>query len=674
MRCRLVLSFLAVFAGGPAYPCALAAQAPAPSLDEWMNLKTADVGVISPDGGFLLYSLQSSNWERNARQDQLWVVSRATGERRQLTNEPGSVRSAAWSPDGTRVGFLTSREGAAQVYLISAAGGTAMPLTNAENGVDGFRWSPDGKRIAFTSSALGKAAAPEPKEYHVAGNDAAWSAGLWVVDVGAGLPAAPATAIRLTDPTSFGVDDIAWSPDAKHIAVSGYEHASPDVFGSNDIYVVEVGSKAVRRLPAPGPDFFPVWSPDGQTLAFKTFLRSAADEYHTYNLGYVAVVPAAGGPVRLLSEGFDENATPIAWGPDGIYFTARHRTWQHLYRLDPGTSAVTRITEPLESVNFNFSFSADYKTFAFTAATPSRFQEIYVAPVEHAAGATSMTSTGGQLAAWKLPLPTVINWTSADGTPVEGVLFKPAGFDSTRRYPLVVIIHGGPLGVDQPVLSPADLYAPALYTARGALVLKPNYRGGIGYGAEFRKKLIRSLGIPQYEDILGGVDLLIQQGIVDSSRVGAMGWSHGGYLAAMISTYSDRFRAVSVGAGVSDWRLFYTLGAGNTVKPDYALELPWDDPEYYRSTAPLTYIKRARTPTLIQHGENDRTAPVAGAYELHRALLDQGVPVKLMLLRGAGHLPSGLAQMRAVIEQNLAWFDQWLFAKGGPGAFSTPLP
>ncbi len=645
------------------HPPTLPAQAPVPSLDQWMNLETADVGVISPDGGSLVYSLQSSVWERNAREDQIWLVSRATGARRQLTHEGGSVWGAAWSPDGTRVAFLTSRGGAAQVYLIPAAGGTAMPLTNAENGVDGFRWSPDGRQIAFTSSAVGKAAAPEPKEYHLVGNDPAWSAGLWVVDVGPGIPAAPTAAIRLTDPAALGVDDIAWSPDSKRIALSGYEPAAADVFGSYDIYVVEVSSRAVRRLPAPGPNFFPVWSPDGQTIAFKTFLRSATEEYHTYNLGYVAVMPAGGGPVRLLSEAFDENATPIAWAPDGIYFTARQRTWQHLYRLDPRTTGVARVTEPLESVNFNFSFSADYKTFAFTAATPSRFQETYVAPLGHAAAATPMTSTGRQLAGWKLPEPAVINWTSADGTPIEGVLFKPAGFDSTRRYPLVVIIHGGPLGVDQAVLSPEDPYAPALYTARGALVLKPNYRGGIGYGAAFRKLLIRHLGIPEYEDILGGVDLLIRQGIVDSSRVGAAGWSHGGYLAALISTYSDRFRAVSVGAGVSDWRLFYTLGAGSTVKPDYALALPWDDPEYYRATAPLTYIKRARTPTMIQHGENDRTAPVASAYELRRALLDQGVPVKLMLLHGVGHQPSRLADMRAVTEQNLAWFDQWLFAR-----------
>src|SRR6185436_5438899 len=251
MGCKAVVLFLAVLAGGLADPIVLlAAQAPSPSLDEWMNLQTADVGVLSPDGGFLLYSLQSSNWERNARQDQVWIVSRATGERRQLTHEAESVGRAAWSPDGRRVAFVTSRGGAPQVYLIPAAGGTATQLTNAENGVDGFLWSPDGKQIAFTSSALGRAAAPEPKEYHVAGNDAAWSAGLWVVDVGEDSSTGPAAAIRLTDPTVFGVDDIAWSPDAKRIAVSGYEPASPDVFGSFDIYVVEVGSHAVRRLPA----------------------------------------------------------------------------------------------------------------------------------------------------------------------------------------------------------------------------------------------------------------------------------------------------------------------------------------------------------------------------------------------------------------------------------------
>lgn len=173
--------------------------------------------------------------------------------------------------------------------------------------------------------------------------------------------------------------------------------------------------------------------------------------------------------------------------------------------------------------------------------------------------------------------------------------------------------------------------------------------------------LVHDLGISEYWDVISGVDHLIAQGIVDPQRVGAMGWSHGGYIAAFLTTYSDRFRAITVGEGVSDWRVFYTVGAGSTVKPDYPKGTPWDDPEYYRSVSPLTYVKQARTPTLIQHREFDRIAPPVGAFELYKALKDQGVTTRMIIYKGAGHLPSGLQQTRAVVEHNYDWFRRWIW-------------
>jgi dipeptidyl aminopeptidase/acylaminoacyl peptidase len=220
---------------------------------------------------------------------------------------------------------------------------------------------------------------------------------------------------------------------------------------------------------------------------------------------------------------------------------------------------------------------------------------------------------------------------------------------------------GGPVDVDQATITRDFPYIAELLVAKGAIVLRPNYRGSSGYGRKFRELLVRNLGISQYWDVIAGVDYLIAQGTVDPKRVGVMGWSHGGYLAAFFTTYSDRFKAVSVGAGVSDWRIFYTVGAGSAVKPDYMKANPWDDPEYYRLTSPLSYVKQAKTPTLIQHGGSDGTAPIVGAYELNRALKDNGAPVKMIVYNGAGHLPSGLKQTRFVIEHNYEWFSQWIW-------------
>lgn len=300
---------------------------------------------------------------------------------------------------------------------------------------------------------------------------------------------------------------------------------------------------------------------------------------------------------------------------------------------------------------------------AFLGRDSARYQEVYVSPVDGTDRPKRLTSMGDQLRGWPIGSREVIRWTSTDGTPIEGVLVKPADFDPARKYPLLVVAHTGPLEADQPTTGRDFPYTADLYTMRGIIVLRPNYRGSIGYGARFRAALVRNQGLPQYQDLITGVDHLIAQGFVDSSRVGAAGWSAGGYPVAFGAVWENRFRAVSVLETGADWRLFYTLGAGAGVRPDYAQALPWDDPDYYRMTSVVTHIKRARTPMLIQHGDADNTAPIAAAYELHRALKDQGVPVRMVVFRGMGHVPNTLPQARAIMEQNLDWFDQWLLRK-----------
>jgi dipeptidyl aminopeptidase/acylaminoacyl peptidase len=256
----------------------------------------------------------------------------------------------------------------------------------------------------------------------------------------------------------------------------------------------------------------------------------------------------------------------------------------------------------------------------------------------------------------------VVEWTAGDGTPIEGVLVKPAGFDPAKRYPLLVVIHTGPVRTAQPVLDSELPYPVELFAARGALILEPNYRGSAGYGERFRKLLIGQLGAPEVDDVLTGVDALIAKGIVDPKRVGAMGWSHGGYVAAMIAASSDRFAAVSAGAGVSDWQTFYTQSDGGPWAAEYHNGTPWDVPEAFRASAPLTYVKNAHTPTLIQHGERDPRAPIAGSYELRQALLDQGVRVKMIVYDKAGHAGGGFTpnQLREVMEHNVEWFEPLL--------------
>ena len=220
----------------------------------------------------------------------------------------------------------------------------------------------------------------------------------------------------------------------------------------------------------------------------------------------------------------------------------------------------------------------------------------------------------------------------------------------------------------------ADRYYPMeRFVAKGALILRPNYRGSAGYGEKFRSLNVRNLGVGDYADVISGVDYLIAQGFVDKDRVGSMGWSEGGYISAFITTSSDRFKAVSVGAGISDWMTYYANTDITPFTPQYLRATPWDDPEIYKKTSPISYIAKAKTPTLIQHGGSDRRVPIANAFELRQALEDHGVPVKLVVYDGFGHPINKPKQQRAVMEENENWFDHYIWGDPLPSALTPTV-
>ena len=280
-----------------------------------------------------------------------------------------------------------------------------------------------------------------------------------------------------------------------------------------------------------------------------------------------------------------------------------------------------------------------------------------------------------QAKAFTLGTREVISWKSQDGATIEGVLIKPANFDSSKRYPLLCVIHGGPTGVDRPaLLTPDARYYPAdIWAARGALILKVNYRGSAGYGEAFRKLNIRNLGVGDAWDVISGVDSLIARGWVDPARVASMGWSQGGYISAFLTASSDRFKAISVGAGISNWATYYYNTDITTFTINYLGEDPIDDPAIYAKTSPMSYITKAKTPTLIQHGDRDPRVPIANAYELRQGLEDRGVKVEMVVYKGFGHGINKPKSMRAVMQHNLAWFNHYLFGDAPPDLSNLPV-
>jgi dipeptidyl aminopeptidase/acylaminoacyl peptidase len=625
----------------------------APTADQILSLKRAGSPEISPDGRWVAYTVRETNWDDNSYETEIWLADVSTGSTRQLTNAKKSSQSPSWAPDGSKLAFISDRTDKRQIYLINPQGGEAEALTNLEDGVEGgVAWSPDGKAIAYTAKEAKTAAMKDREkkygEFQVVEQDHRMTH-LFTIDV-------RTKETRTLTSGSFTVGSFSWSPDGRSIA---FDHRVNPLLangGSADISIVTVSDASVRKLVSQeGPDSRPVWSPDGSRIAFETAMANPA---FFYSNSLIAIVPAGGGTPTVVSSAFDEDPSIVAWKPGGLFFAASARTYSYLYKLNPDTKAVTKVSPVDRTVNSSFSLSKDGETIASLRSDAMSMAEVFV-------GSKKLTDLNAQTAGWPAGTLDVVSWKSQDGATIEGVLHKPADFDPAKKYPLLVVIHGGPTGVSRAVPFTSTIYPIDVWVPRGVLILEPNYRGSAGYGEKFRALNVRNLGVGDAWDVLSGVDSLIAKGMVDPARVGTMGWSQGGYISAFLATHdASRFKAISVGAGISDWMTYYVNTDITPFTRQYLKSTPWDDPEIYAKTSPITYIKQAKTPTLIQHGATDQRVPLPNAFELYHGLQDNHVPTKLIVYQGfggVGHGPSKPKSNRATMDHNLEWFDQYFF-------------
>lgn len=684
-----------------------------PTLQESLSLKSVGSPKISPDGRNIVYQVQETNWKDNEFVQQIWLVSVATGKSFQLTRGKKSAGAAEWSPDGRWLAFVTEREPTAveppaptppgkteqkteekkqeqaekkdekkeespkpagtQIWLISPGGGEAWQLTKSETDVGEFHWSKDSKSIAFTADAPEIKASKDRKEkysdYEVFEKDYRQNQ-LWLVDVSAAEKnSLPVDAKRLISDLSINLTDFSWSPDSTKIAFSATQNPMLAFRGNQDVYLLDLAknNSVTKIVCLPGPDSAPKFSPDGKSIAFQTAL---AQPYYYYANGHIAVVDLAAvlakpattpADVRDLTAKFDEDPYLLDWGPNGIYFGAQQKTSAHIFRVNPGSAEIERISSPDSLLLEDASFTPDGKIVALVSEDSTHLGEIFVTSVSPFAP-KKLTDMTAQVRDWNLGKPEVISWKSQDGAQIEGILYKPADYDPSKKYPLFVEIHGGPTGTSVPTLSAAEYAYPIQqFLAKGALVLQPNYRGSAGYGAEFRALNVRNLGVGDMWDVMSGVDYLIDKGIVDASEMGSMGWSEGGYISSFLTTHTTRFKAISEGAGISDWTIYYVNTDITPFTRQYLHATPWDDPEVYAKTSPITTIKQSKTPTLIQQGSNDKRVPVPDSYELYRGLQDQGVESRMILYSGFGHGINKPKSLQALLQSNFDWFNHYIW-------------
>ena len=646
-----------------------------PTIDELLTIKSIGAAQISPDGKHVAYTVTNGDFKQDAFVTQIWLAETGSpGRTLQLTRGDKSSTNPRWSPDGEWLAFTSNRiDDKNQIFVINPAGGEAVQLTKSETAISSFAWSEDGRSIAYTATEPAPQVSKDRKDYlgdyEVVRKDYNF-AHLWTLDVSEALKA-PVVGKQRTKKKDFSVDSFSWSRDGSKIAFSAT--LNPDLIQgvTSDVYLLNLADDMVTKLVSqPGPDSNPRWSPDGKQIVFSSTMGNTV--FFASN-SRLAVVPAAGGTPRSITDKFDENPNLLEWRTDGVYFTGQQKTATHLFRVDPASGKITRVTSPDNFLGGSFSFTRDGRQLAVTAASPTTLTELFVSDAS-SFSPRALTNMTEQTKPLLLGTREVVSWKSTDGTVIEGVLIKPADFDPAKKYPLLCVIHGGPTGVDRPaLLSPDSRYYPSdIWAARGALVLKVNYRGSAGYGEKFRKLNVRNLGVGDAWDVVSGVDYLISKGWVDKDKVGCMGWSQGGYISAFLTASSDRFVAISVGAGISNWATYYYNTDITPFTINYLGNNPVADPEIYQKTSPMAYVKNARTPTLIQHGELDRRVPIANAYELRQALEDKGVRVEMIVYKGFGHPITKPKAMRAVMNHNLSWFNHYLWNDPLPD-FANPV-
>ncbi|WAH36134.1 S9 family peptidase [Alicyclobacillus dauci] len=638
------------------------------SIEEVISIPALREIAVHPDGSAVAYVKRVANWDDNIYVDHVQIFEKTSGRHVSLTS--GNVASSApmWSPDGKKLAYLQAGpEGDAkkQIYLYTMETATSLRVTRAVNDVKSFRWAPDGSGLYYISELAASGKQKERKrlygdfEYvNIDDNKStlyfcpinpALARTLGPLqgpsDVRQDVLSDEELAICLIEMADVHVSAFDVSRDGEKIVVAIAPSSRITDVEKTEFHLLDVATRHMTPLPIPKPVYYDVhFSPDGRKICYTK--RPPDNAY--YDTDVLESYDLETKKCERLTGDLDESVYPVAWIKSGIVIEWQDKTSRkiELVKADGSRELVAGGDGHLA---YGASVSADGEQIAYLKASDTELADVFL-------NGERVTNRNQHYEGRAKSTKRVIEWESGDGTAIEGILSIPPDFDQSKRYPLLVVIHGGPVAASFAVPT-SNLYYPIeSFIECGFIVLEPNYRGSAGYGSKFRRLNVRNLGIGDYSDVIAGVDHLVSQGFADASRVGVMGWSQGGYISAFCSTYSNRFKAVSVGAGISNWATYYVSTDIHPFTRHYLAATPWEDEVIYKRTSPITYVNEASTPTLIQHGDNDSRVPVQNAYELYQGLSDVGVDANLIIFKGMGHGADKPGLHRAIQKQNLAWF------------------
>lgn len=691
------------------------------------ELRQASAPVVNRDGTRGLYTLSTPDWKQARRQSDIYLVHLKDGvssTRRLTFTKDKDETSPRWAPDGGFV-FASNRDaapatgaaprdangGGNQLYYMRTDGGEGRKLTDAAGGVGQFQFTRTGQWLIYSAGRADQQqlwgisgqhldAAPAQLTRHPTAvrqwylshdgakvfflapdttftderrrteaqfgvmirNAVEPRVHLWELDL------ATRATRRLTADSTYSITNVSLSDDGRWAGFNAtrddrYYRGTTDERNASEAYLLEIATGKVERLTnnvdiGEGPVSF---SPDSRTIAY-----AAEDDFRMMRNRKLYVRPVDGGAWRKLGAAFDGDLSVGWWSADGktIYFNEGWRATNQLFAVDVGSGAVSQLTDLKASLTVarDDDSGALLITYSDPATPPSAYTVSSLDQIGTRNAWVRLTNPNPQVDAFALGDAEEMCWKSTDGARACGVLVKPVGYTKGTRYPLIVAIHGGPAAAD--VLGFNGGYGSQIYAGAGYAVLMPNYRNSTNYGQKFKIESQGDYFTKGYQDIMTGVDQLIKDGVVDGAKMGALGWSAGGHWSNWILTHTDRFKAISTGAGTMNWLSMYAQSDVQRVRQWYMGDkLPYDDFDRWFAQSPMKYIKNARTPTMIHVVQGDPRVPRPQSEELHMALKKLGVPTEFFVYPGNTH---GIPAPRDQYTKSMAeftWMEKWVLGK-----------
>jgi len=655
---------------------AAASAAPPFTATEMMKLERLADPQLSPDGSQIAYVLTHVDLEARTRNSDLWLVPLAGGEPRRLTSNPASDTRPRFSPDGRSLAFLSTRGGSSQVWLLDLAGGEPRPLTTLATDVDAFEWL-GASRLALVSAVFPDCGADDAcnaRKLAEAGKATSsaraydellyrhwdtWGDGRRSHVLS--LPIGGGTAVDLTPggddapPFSLGGEDWGVSPDGSEVCVSRKD-AKGEAWSTNaELYLVAATGGAPKRVSdSPGYDSGCRYSPDGKLLAYRTQAR-AGYESDRWRL---VVYDRASGARRTLTEAFDRQVEGFVFSPDSktLYLTAEEGGLTPAFSVPVAGGAVTPVLGGAGTLG-DLSVTRDGRTLLATQTTLTHPAEIVRFGTDGKGLARVTKVDDGRLEPFALRPGESVSYAGAAGKSVQAWVVRPADFDPAKKYPLLVLVHGGPQGA----WSDGWTYRwnAEVFASAGYVVFMPNPRGSTGWGQAFTDDINRDWGGKAFEDVMKGTDFALTLPGVDKTRAAAAGASFGGYMIDWIAGHTDRYKALVTHDGVFDLVSEY----GSTEElwfPEWEYGGPyWSHPEGYARYNPRDFAKNFKTPTLVVHGEKDYRVPLEQGLAMFTALRRQGVPARLLTFPDENHWvlkPWNSVRWYAEV---VSWLDRW---------------